>query len=733
MFIPDMSCDWRFKHSPHVEIGGLRSYAGTPLWLRASNGENVSLGSLCVASNSPNQKLSQTQQGILVKFAEMIMGDIVQSSSLRRAHQQREYDGFLQEATLLIRKDPTDDVIMHAVKQAYPGSNVEIINLNSDRPMLGQYLLPPALAEAEGGILEDQVFMDELLTLGNHRKLEAERPVRAIISKLWARSPPAALVVSTSDTTRIYDDIDVRFVRHCGSLLTNVAQERLLKNAIQARERFMRGVTHQLRTPIHGILGLSDWLSEELVSKTALKSLPGGADAGETIESALNMIKTSSQDLMSTVNNLIKFNRWAGSSYAPNSAGPSNLDRLEHAILEGISQLASEEEMSRVSIFFDNRIEKEITMCGIDFVSLVDCLQPLILNAIQNTKKGSVVIKTSAPADYTSITFDVQDTGAGIAPGDHQRIFDAYEKVNGHSKGGGLGLTLACEIADALDGTVSLLSSEVGHGSCFRAQFRNPGFSCSSHRTTLTMSENTHNGCFISPPDSNCALTNGFSHFLTSRGWQTTDTDDGKSIAIVPFSSDLVDFEHQLTTVKARIIISLVPADHGFSVPQTHTENVRLCSGPFTSRLLNHILAEIVTGTQTRTTSRVPYRPARSSVSIPESPDATHDSDSVIARSFPLHCLLVDDNLINLRIISVFCKRRGFSYETARDGLQAVEKFRAAVTTKQFDLILLDLQMPNCDGIEACKRVRAFESSRKLRPTPVYISKCSSRITNFLY
>lgn len=85
------------------------------------------------------------------------------------------------------------------------------------------------------------------------------------------------------------------------------------------------------------------------------------------------------------------------------------------------------------------------------------------------------------------------------------------------------------------------------------------------------------------------------------------------------------------------------------------------------------------------------------------------------------NCLIVDDNVINLRIMKMYCETRKFPYTTAVDGLQAVYKYKEAVAGIPINLILLDLQMPNCDGIEACEQIRDFEAKEGLSPAAIFI------------
>jgi CheY-like chemotaxis protein len=95
--------------------------------------------------------------------------------------------------------------------------------------------------------------------------------------------------------------------------------------------------------------------------------------------------------------------------------------------------------------------------------------------------------------------------------------------------------------------------------------------------------------------------------------------------------------------------------------------------------------------------------------------------------------LLVDDNAINLRLLEMYCSRRGLPYRTARDGAEAVRIFRKhrmpvddlllqqPLVTQPFDLVLMDLQMPICDGIDATRQIRTLEQEYKWEKSVVFI------------
>lgn len=724
-----MSSDWRFAQSPHVSQGGIRSYAGAQLQCQIDNDQSIALGSVCIASNTPNRDLDPSQLDLLVKFADMLTEDIVSGFRRKRAKQQRQNDVLLRAALAESLRDPNEGAVLKIAAQVFPEAQISLLPIEAESIQLdanGPLIVLPDL-QSESAVWENHALIDELLRTNNHSKLVAAEPIRAIIGRVRNQHSEKALVVSVADITRIYDDIDVRFVEACALILRSIMQEKSLREAAKARERFMRGITHQLRTPIHGILGSVDLLTDEC----AQIGQQGDAVSSTTFACKnLSMIKSSGRELMSTVNNIIKFNRWAESVNMPKTATLHDPRKLESDILEEISWLLPEEHLDGISIFFHDALPHEVALIQIDPTLLKDCLQALIVNALQNTMRGSVAITTSTTSDYSSIAFDVEDTGCGIAPAHWQRIFDAYEKCDTHSSRAGLGLTLSCKIADTLDGSVTLVSSTLGEGSHFRAEFRNPGFVCMKEQldAALASMRGLPDRFAIIPSDPPSALDQYLARFLKARGLKQSSEVTG-ALAIVSFTNTSEQYQELLRQAAESVVaISLVPAGADLHTTKDSYPNILFFSGPFTSDRLHEILAVTRDACEARPVvpvanpeAAIDPQPVCNGDATPPPPSSRRGT--ICPRGPTPHCLLVDDNLINLRILRMYCDKRKLPYKTARDGLEAISAYTSAVKEDPISLILLDLQMPNCDGIQACKEIRALEEKEGLQPAVIFIGK----------
>lgn len=781
----NMTDDWRFRKSPHVEIGGLRAYAGAPLRFETEFGEHVAFGSLCVASNSAQEPLSKEQQRSLARLADWIVSDIVHA---HRARRQRERRQMLDRLTLLQRLLDTDRNVEDAVKdmllETYPGSLIKIIVAKGDVLHLGDGTSVPA-DHIEHGLWEDSDFFDYMIEKLNHQEPVAHRSIRLVTSQCASQQTPTFLVVGTKDFRNVYDDIDAWFIQMCATTLCRYWQNKALKEALRAKETFLRGITHQLRTPIHGILGSVDLLTEELKSRNVLSttvgSTPEDSPSDEQVSALdpyayIKTIRSSANDLISNINSLIKLNQWADVAEAERVVAAHNIEDIEVALLNELTLFLPDDVTLRPSLILNHQLPDRCDTISLDLRLFVDCIQPLLQNAIQNTAGGVVAVVITVTDDFRSLIVDIEDNGCGIHPENQKRIFDAYEKVDNNTTDAGLGLTLAGKLATLMNGTVVLVSSEVDKGSHFRVTFNDP--TCASsllpNRRTFENLPPVFNR--LPADDFTSLLGNNFADYLTKLGYKESSC-PSESLLTLDYTRDLMKLYQNTQLVRNnQIAVCLVPENDtviNFAGQRLlRDNNVIFTKGPFTSRAIEDVLAEAdsIFAAHAAVKPTQPFQPILPTGGIaldPRAPAAPADDQNFSAPAiahqnsfFPKHIveaelansitalaiaqkpppppsnpckpmtLLVDDNAVNLRLLEMYCKRRGIAYCTASDGAQAVTLFAAhrapsdLLTTQTlcpFDLVLMDLQMPVCDGISATSQIRALEKEYGWSKSVVFI------------
>ena len=242
----NMQEDWRFKESPHVVEGGLRAYAGVPLRFETEFGQHIAFGSLCVASNSPQAALSKPQQRSLARLADWIVSDIIHCA---RARRQRERRHMLELLTTLDRQcdegHNMELAIPDMLHRLYPGTDTGVYYTSDGHVQLqGGTDFP--VSELEHGLWEDCDHFDYLLKKLNHHDLVASRVIRVVATQCVSQRTPTFLIVGSKDFKQVFDDIDSWFVQMCATILSRYWNGRTLKDALAAKENFLRGITHQV-------------------------------------------------------------------------------------------------------------------------------------------------------------------------------------------------------------------------------------------------------------------------------------------------------------------------------------------------------------------------------------------------------------------------------------------------------------------------------------------------------
>ncbi|KAH8655721.1 histidine kinase HHK3 [Xylariales sp. PMI_506] len=789
--LTDMKEDWRFSGSPHVDIGGLRSYAGVPLRFDTEFGECVAFGSLCVASNSPQAVLSREQQVTLARLADWVVADIIHSKRSRRQRERwrmAELIGRMQSMATdtAVSPDDAEKTVMEALGVMYPNANISVqVGSRTGMQQLsleGRYPIQPQ--ELEDGLWVDIEYLDGVIKSKNCIELPTSRVIRVIAAPFDdTSSVPAYLVVASKEFKLIFDDADSWFVQTCAGLLLKLWHNRLLAETLMAKEKFLRGITHQLRTPIHGILGATELLAEILSRSSTTTSIQNASPVEKIARSPLDLttasktadpffyvdtIKTAGRELISIINSMITLNRWTDVAQMVRTEALYSVYDLEAELLSDISLMNPHDGRRYASIFFHSELPKHCDSISIDFNLFKSSLLPLIINALQNTAPDGIVkITSSVEADYSELRFDVEDTGNGIQPHHQQRIFEAFEKVDVHSIGAGLGLTLASKFVQLLGGTVELVSSEPGRGSHFRATFRDFGCAClidssKSRQEMGSTTDRSYKYQYIPAESSNCGsvLSHHMTKYLESKGYAASSGTNQDSLIIfddVPDSKDRLGYYSAISDDQVAVCLVAAPSLE-LDDEYTAQKNIIHVREPFTTSTLTNALemaARLVAET------RIKGQNTDQPVPDPEEADALAADQAKVGQvdskvlsecavnatltpiyptltireptpSKPAAALLVDDNSVNLRVLQMYCNKRGLPYFCATNGKQAVEIFSRhqslasappsnptlsdpTAITAPIELIFMDLQMPVCDGIEATRQIRRLEHEQQKR------------------
>lgn len=438
--VPDTTADPRFSALPSVTgAPHIRFYAGSPI--HAPDGQPV--GSLCVIDFAPRRSLSGEQRWLLQMLAAIVSDEITLTASLKNEERERQR---LRDAAEAV---PNGFILVDAE------GRIAFVNRGYRRMFeqaLGGQLEGRPYAQlleqlADTGLVEDAVrdkagwIATSLAQMGHERTSELRLTDGRII--LVSNHPTAegGMVGLRSDITgRVLQAEELRKARE------------VAEAASRARGEFLAVMSHEVRTPLNGVLGMLDALGS-----TSL-------DLRQT--ELMTVARKSAMALLENLNSLL------------------DLSKLEAGLLQPDSQTFEPRQLAAevLALFADQAAAKGVEtqlevapavprwLVG-DCARIRQILQNLLSNAVKFTSHGTVSLKISASlGDPVRLTFAVRDTGIGIPAGRREELFKRFSQLDaGYFKkfgGTGLGLSIVRELAELLGGTVEVQDNP-GGGTCF--------------------------------------------------------------------------------------------------------------------------------------------------------------------------------------------------------------------------------------------------------------------------